>query len=325
MRHKVTAAVMLLVMAGVVRALAVPTGAVPTRTGARAFGSKAAEPNCTVCHTPDLSGNPPGINQPSGSLHILGVPANYAPGATYTLTVQLQHTWDPLPPDSLRWGFQLQAIQASTGDSAGTWFFGANTPPDSFRIVKASTFSLYKNRRYVDQAGYATITDERAGSPTHFGEVGQVEWHLQWQAPPGDSGKIYFFAAGNYANGDNLCNSSGDYIFTTAESTLGGGVTGVGDGQGPLALRATASPNPMSTHTQVSFAIPRGGLVDLSVFDLSGRRVKTLVNDFREAGTYLAAWSGRDEGGSLCRNGVYFLRLVGSDRRAVTSKVVLAR
>jgi len=325
MRHQLLASVVVLALVGFVSALALPTGPAAIHTSARGFGNKAPEPNCTQCHSPDLSGVPPGINQPSGWLKIIGVPANYAPGAVYALTVQLHHDWDPMPLDSLRWGFQLQAIQSSTGDSSGTWLLSPNVPPDSFKVVKSSGTSVYKNRRYLDQAGYATIADERAGSPTHFGEVGQVEWHVQWQAPPGDSGKIYFFAAGNSANGDDACFSSGDFIFTTVESTTAGGVTAVDGTPRGLELRATASPNPMSTRSEISFAVPRGGLVDLSIFDLTGRRVKTLASDFREAGTYLAEWSGRDERGSLCRNGVYFVRLTGPDRRAVTSKLVLAR
>lgn len=325
MRHKVLAAVAVLILAGGVRALAVPTGPVATRTGARAFGTKAAEPNCTACHSPDVNGVPPGINQPSGWVKILGVPANYAPGAVYALTVQLHHDWAPMPDNPLRWGFQLQAIQANTGDSTGTWIFGANAPPDSFKIVKASGTSVYKNRRYVDQAGYATLLDERAGSPTHFGEVGQVEWHVQWQAPPGDSGKIYFFAAGNSTNGDDQCFTSGDFVFTTSESTTAGGITAVGGGPGVLELAAVASPNPMSTRADVHFAVPQGGLVDLSVFDLTGRHVSTLVHEFQQAGTHLASWSGRNARGEFVRNGVYFLRLTGPDRRTVTSKVVLAR
>ena len=325
MRHKVLAAVAVLILAGVVSALAVPTGPVAVRTGARAFGAKAAEPNCTACHSPNASNIPPGINQPSGWLSILGVPATYVPGAVYALTIQLHHDWDPMPADPLRWGFQLQAIQANTGDSTGTWLFGANAPPDSFKIVKASGTSVYKNRRYVDQAGYATLLDERAGSPTHYGEVGQVEWHVQWQAPPGDSGKIYFFAAGNSTNGDDQCFSSGDFVFTTSESTLAGGVSAVGDGHGALELAASASPNPMSTRTTVHYAVPQGGLVDLAVFDLSGRHVSTLVREFHLAGSYVATWNGRDDRGELSRNGVYFVRLTGPDRRSVTSKLVLAR
>jgi hypothetical protein len=319
MRHRVLAAVAVLILTGVVRALAVPTGPAAIHTGARAFFNKPLETTCTQCHNGYTT-----INDPSGWVRILGVPQSYAPSAVYDLTVQLHHDWDPMPPDPLRWGFQLQAIQGSTGDSCGTWIFGANAPPDSFKIVKASGTSAYKNRRYVDQAGVQLLS-EFAGSPTHYGEVGQVEWHVQWQAPPGDSGKIYFFAAGNSTNGDDACFSSGDFVFTTAESTVAGGNTAVGDGRNPLELAATAQPNPMSLRTSVHFAVPQGGLVDLSVFDLSGRHVRTLLHEFQPAGTHFATWAGRDERGEICRNGVYFVRLTGPDRRSVTSKLVLAR
>ena len=325
MRHRVLAAVAVLLVASGVSALAVPTGPVATRTGARGFFTKPVEPNCTACHSPDVNGIPAGINQPSGWLKILGVPTNYVPGAVYSLTVQLHHDWDPMPPDPLRWGFQLQAIQANTGDSTGTWLFGANAPPDSFKIVKASGTSVYKNRRYVDQAGYATIADERAARPTLFGEVGQVEWHVNWQAPPGDSGKIYFFAAGNSTNGDDQCFTSGDFVFTTSESTTAGAATSVGGGPGSLPLAASAHPNPMSARTTVHFSVPQGGLVDLSVFDLSGRHVSTLAHEFHLAGAYTATWSGRNDRGEFARNGVYFVRLTGPDRHTVTSKLVLAR
>jgi hypothetical protein len=326
MRHSIVrAAVIAILVFGVTRAFAVPTGAVATRTGARAFGTKAAEPTCTVCHTPNASGIPPGINDPSGSLSLLGVPANYTPGAIYLLTVHLQHDWSPVPPDPLRWGFQLQAIQASTGDSAGTWPLSLNVPPDSFKIVKALSTSVYKNRRYVDQAGW-TIDVEHPGGPTHYGEVGPVEWHVAWQAPPGDSGKIYFFAAGNSTNGDNMCNGSGDFVFTTSESTTAAGATAVPGAPGSRLTALDAPlPNPMHGSAELGFSIEHGGVTDLSIFDLSGRRVATVLHEFRNAGTYGLTWNGRDDLGLLARNGLYFVRLISPDRQTLSQKLVLSR
>lgn len=326
MRRTIIRVIVLAAIAvGTTRALAVPTGPVAVRTGARAFGAKAAEATCTSCHSANLSGIPTGINDPSGSIRILGVPAHYAPSAVYTLTVQLAHNWNPMPLDLLRWGFQMQAIQSSTGDSAGIWVLTPNVAPDSFKIVKATGTSIYKNRRYVDQAGYASLLLEHAGGPTHYGEVGQVEWHVKWQAPGADSGKIYFFAAGNSTNGDDQCFQSGDYVFTTAESTTFGASVGVGDDTPFLKLGTYASPNPMTSRTDVHFSLPKGGLADVSIFDLSGRHVRTLVHEFREAGTHLESWNGRDARGALVNNGVYFIRLTDPDHRAITSKVVLSR
>jgi len=325
MRHFIVRATVLVILVfGVTRAFGFPTGAVATRTGARAFGNKPLEPTCVVCHTPDALGIPPGINDPSGSVHILGVPATYSPGQTYTLTVQLQHDWNPIPPNLLRWGFQLQAIQANTGDSSGTWVFGSNAAPDSFKITKPISTSVYKNRRYVDQAGW-TIDVEHPSGPTHFGEVGPVEWHVNWQAPPGDSGKIYFFAAGNSTNGDDLCSGSGDFVFTTSESTTAGSSGAVPLPGGLRTLLGAPMPNPTRASADLSFSIERGGLVDVSVFDLSGRRVATLVHEFRGAGSYGATWNGRDDRDQLSRNGVYFVRLTAPDRRVFTRKLTLSR
>jgi len=332
MRHTIVrAAVVCVLVLGVTRAFAIPTGAVATRTGALGFAntppkpSEAAELNCTVCHTPNGSGIPSGINDPSGSLTLLGVPHTYTPGATYLITVHLQHTWNPVPPDPLRWGFQLQAIQANTGDSAGIWQFGANVPPDSFKIVKPTGSSVYKNRRYVDQAGW-TINVEHPGGPTHYGEVGPVEWHVNWQAPPGDSGKIYFFAAGNSTNGDDQCNGSGDFVFTTMDSSVASGSTAVpGGGARFLTVLDAPIPNPARGRADLGFSIEHGGVVDLSIFDLSGRRVATVLHEFRDAGRYRAEWSGRTDRGLLARNGVYFVRLTSPDHQLISEKLTLSR
>ena len=147
------------------------------------------------------------LNDPAGRLRILDVPSAYVPGNTYTLRVHLEHTWDPMPPDPLRWGFQMQAVQASTGDSAGTWILIPNAPPDTFVIKRTSSLSVYKNRRYIEHTRNPNNPVDPNGS-THYGELGPIEWHVKWQAPPGDSGKIYFFAAGNSANGDGQATSA---------------------------------------------------------------------------------------------------------------------
>lgn len=324
-RNLVRFLVCAILVVGATRALAVPTGAPATRTGALGILNKPAEPNCTVCHYDDASGLPGGINQPGGGVELLGVPDAYVPGAIYPLTVRLHHDWNPVPPDPLRWGFQLQAVQASTGDSAGIWLLTPNVSPDSFKIVKASPTSVYKNRRYLDQAGWI-LGDEHPGGPTHYGEVGPVEWHMNWQAPPGDSGKIYFFAAGNSTNGDDLCFASGDWVFTTMDSTVAGVSVGVplADGAGITALEAP-TPNPAGGATSVSFTLAKGGVTELSVFDLSGRRVRTLKHEFLDAGRHTATWSGRDDRGQWCPNGVYFIRLFSPEPRTSTRKLVLSR
>lgn len=75
-------------------------------------------------------------------------------------------------------------------------------------------------------------------------------------------------------------------------------------------------PNPFNPSTAIKYAVPSpGGEVRLTVYDLRGRRVKTLVSEEKRPGDYLAVWYGRDDRGNELGSGVYFYRLeVGSYR-----------
>ncbi len=69
-------------------------------------------------------------------------------------------------------------------------------------------------------------------------------------------------------------------------------------------------PNPFNPTTSIRYAIPGpGGRVTLSIYDLSGRRVKTLVNADVAPGTYTVTWRGLDDTGRQLGSGVYFYKL----------------
>ena len=77
---------------------------------------------------------------------------------------------------------------------------------------------------------------------------------------------------------------------------------------GILSLRP-ASPNPFNPQTRVSFDLPRDGRATLRVYDVSGRLVRTLVDDDLSAGEHFMTWSGDDEAGRGVATGTYLLRL----------------
>jgi hypothetical protein len=87
--------------------------------------------------------------------------------------------------------------------------------------------------------------------------------------------------------------------------------TDVNPGTGAATAIALAqnAPNPFSSTTSLSFALPKSGPVSLSVYDVSGRLVSTLVNRPMDAGNHQVVWDGRDSGGNMVANGVYMLRL----------------
>jgi len=74
------------------------------------------------------------------------------------------------------------------------------------------------------------------------------------------------------------------------------------------ALRG-AYPNPFNPSTRVDFSLGEAGHASLRVYDLAGRRVRTLVDAELEAGAHEFEWDGRDDAGRRLPSGVYFVRL----------------
>jgi hypothetical protein len=76
-------------------------------------------------------------------------------------------------------------------------------------------------------------------------------------------------------------------------------------------------PNPFNPRTEIVFDLPRDGAFDLSVFDVRGRRVRTLAAGDWPAGPHRVDWDGRDGEGRALSSGVYLVRLEGSGWRSV--------
>ncbi len=70
-----------------------------------------------------------------------------------------------------------------------------------------------------------------------------------------------------------------------------------------------ASPNPFNPATVISFDLPRASRVKLTIHDLAGRLVRTLVQENREAGSHQVVWEGRNNNGGQVSSGVYLYRI----------------
>jgi hypothetical protein len=97
-------------------------------------------------------------------------------------------------------------------------------------------------------------------------------------------------------------------------------------GSHPIALAlAQNRPNPFGRETKIVFSVPgESANVKLTVYDLAGRRVRTLVSDRLPGGVYTEVWNGLNERGRHVASGIYFYRLEGEERR-LTKKLVLLR
>jgi hypothetical protein len=93
----------------------------------------------------------------------------------------------------------------------------------------------------------------------------------------------------------------------------------------PDAATVRVTPNPLLRATQVSYRVNgAAAMVEISVHDLAGREIRSLVRQSQPAGRYEVGWDGRDAEGAAVRSGVYFLRgRIGDER--VHGRVLVVR
>jgi flagellar hook assembly protein FlgD len=83
-------------------------------------------------------------------------------------------------------------------------------------------------------------------------------------------------------------------------------------------------PNPFNPATLIVYSVPSPGPVRLSIYDITGRMVRTLVEGARPAGRHSIIWDGRNQYGRPAASGVYTYRLVANGRRE-SRQMVLAK
>ena len=72
-------------------------------------------------------------------------------------------------------------------------------------------------------------------------------------------------------------------------------------------------PNPFNPETKIEYSIAKAGNAELTIYNIKGQRVKTLINDHIEAGDHSIVWNGKDDKGTDVSSGVYFYRLKTAD------------
>ena len=68
-------------------------------------------------------------------------------------------------------------------------------------------------------------------------------------------------------------------------------------------------PNPFNPTTTIRYDLRHGGAVDVAIYNVVGQRVRTLVSERQEAGSYRVVWNGRADSGARVASGVYLVRM----------------
>jgi Protein of unknown function (DUF4038)/Putative collagen-binding domain of a collagenase/FlgD Ig-like domain len=165
----------------------------------------------------------------------------------------------------------------------------------------------------------------------------------------GDSVRVYWFSPGSGAVTNRGVFSktsrsysppgSGDWVlvmdskdFAPLFDVPGGNPpspapTGVKGEPPPVPLVANLGqnyPNPFNPATTIGYDIPVRSAVALVIFDMAGRKIRTLVQGVRPAGRYSVRWDGKDDTGRSVSSGIYLYDLRAGGIR-ITKKMLLIK
>jgi len=192
---------------------------------------------------------------------------------------------------------------------------------------------------YHERETFEVILYDPAYYPTETGDGIIDMQYLEWNNV--DAEQMY--STVGIENGDcsdgvmySYCN-----LYNAGAATIGAGrairflplrievPAGADEGVTPplrLALQPSR-PNPFAAGvgtTALMFELPRPGVVQLGIFDASGRRVRVLLDGRREAGAHRLDWNGLDDGGRPVGAGVYF-SVLETDGQRISRTLTLVR
>ncbi len=213
----------------------------------------------------------------------------------------------------------------ATGTHAGVRVFAEpGLPPANASLIHNPTF-VYPNQYVLDADKFGFLsaagpqyTVTASPEPNDYGVIASAG---PFPLGPGEVRAVSFAILGGESLQDLLNNAwmAGQVFYQ--------GWAGAPD-ESPASAFATrllpVLPNPFRDQTAVSFELAQPAEISLAVYDVSGRRVRLLLDAPCGAGRHRASWNGLDDHGRVVAGGVYYLRLAGGQVQQ-TRPVVLVR
>lgn len=233
--------------------------------------------------------------------------------------------------------------------SAGNWLWAKNAGGTSYDYGRgialdgAGNIYITGNIAHNGSASFGGSTIISSGGDDIF--VAKMDTAGNWlwakRAGGSDNDIAYGIAVDSAANiyltggfsstagfGSGSLTSSGDEEIFVAK--LAASVDADDDLNPPvIASSLSASPNPFKQATTLSISLDKAGGsqqdLSLALYDLKGRRVRTMALGPARGNELSLSWDGRDENGAPCPNGIYFVRLYAGERQLSSAKVTLIR
>jgi len=132
----------------------------------------------------------------------------------------------------------------------------------------------------------------------------------------------YNFVDADLANGDyqyrlKQIDTDGNFEYSSILSVSVGG---------PATTRLEQNyPNPFNPTTNVIYSIQKEGFVQLEIYDLLGRTVKSLLSEIKSAGEYSLSWDGKNDQGELVASGIYYYTVKVENETLYSKRMILMK
>jgi subtilisin family serine protease len=202
--------------------------------------------------------------------------------------------------------------------------YSADAPPSSQYSIFKSGYSQWPNA-YVARDGKHAITQGTSFAAPHV--AGAIALMLQ-QYPTKTVSEIrqaLISTARKDSYTGNVPNNKWGYGKLDVAATLK--LLPVEPAAPSITVPATIElqqnfPNPFNSNTTISYALSVYSDVQLTIFNLQGQKIRTLVNEKSSPGIYQVNWDGKDEHSQSVASGVYFYRLTAANY-SQTKKMIL--
>lgn len=94
-------------------------------------------------------------------------------------------------------------------------------------------------------------------------------------------------------------------------------ITSTSEQLGTTEFKAKAYPNPFTSGTTIEYNLPESGDVEVSIYDLTGRKVATLTNSWQTQGLHQIQWIPEQNGSVKSKAGVFVCKITTSEKNEV--------
>ena len=194
----------------------------------------------------------------------------------------------------------------TAGENSGIWVWNSSV---------YQGFSAYKD---------ATGQDEHSlFSDPQFIDATNANFHISGTSAAIDHGDPAFVPDSNETDMDGQMRLVGNRVDIGADEIGATSLIAIKPMPNQFLLIG-AYPNPFNPQTEIRYYLPRTQKIQIKIFDNLGRLLRTLADSNQPAGQHSVIWNGRNNQGTVCPSGTYFIR-VSNGQRVQSLKLMLLK